>query len=56
MIGPYSKISKIGINRNRTANGFPNGVFKYFEIMFATFRFLHIDDLKAVPLYDNLRF
>ena len=55
MILFYSQISKIGIKWNRIADVFSNGLFIYFEIMFAAFGFLYIDDLQAAPLNDDLR-
>ena len=56
MILTYSHVSKIGIKRNRIADGFSNGIFENHKIMFAAFCFLHVNDLTAVPLYNNLRF
>jgi hypothetical protein len=51
----YSKVSKVAVKRDRFTDPVPNGVFIYFEIMFAAFGFLYIDNLQAVPLNDDLR-
>jgi hypothetical protein len=56
MVVFYSQKSKIGINRDGIADGFPNGIPVNLKIMFAAFCFLHVNDLKAVPLYYYLRF
>jgi hypothetical protein len=55
MVFVYSQVSKIGVKRNRTTDAFPDGIFIHFEIMLAAFGFLHVDDLQAVPLNDDLR-
>jgi len=56
MIGFYSKVSKISVNRNRITHRFSNGIFVNIKIMFTAFCFLYVNDKKAVPLYYNLRF
>jgi len=56
MILLYSQVSKISIKRDRIAHRFPNGVFVNLKIMFTALCFLHVNDLKATPLYYNLRF
>jgi hypothetical protein len=55
MVFVYSQISKVSIKRNRIADVFPDGIFIHLEIMLAAFGFLHVDDLQAVPLNDDLR-
>ena len=55
MVLLYSQISKISVKRNRITDAFPDGVFKYLEIMLAAFGFLHVDYLQAVPLNNDLR-
>jgi len=55
MILFYSLVSKVGIKRNGFAHLVPNGIFVRPKIMFAAFRFFHINDFMALPLYYYLR-
>ena len=55
MVCLYPLVSKIGVNRNRAADLFSNGVFIHLKIMFAALGFLYIDDLQSIPLNDDLR-
>jgi hypothetical protein len=54
MVLLYSQVSKISVNWNRIADVISHGIFIYFEIMFAAFSFLYVDDLQAAPLNDDL--
>ena len=56
MIISNSQVSTISVKRNGSANRFSNGILVNFKIMFAAFCFLYVNDLKAVPLYYDLRF
>ena len=55
MILFYSLVSKVGVKRNGFAHLVPNRVFVLLKIMFAAFRFIHINDFMALPLYYYLR-
>jgi len=52
----YSQVSEIGVKRNGITHRFSNGIFVNLKIMFAAFGFLYVNDLKALPLYYDLRF
>jgi hypothetical protein len=56
MISFYPKVSKISVKRYRVTDVFSYGVFIYFEIMFAAFGFLYVDDFLTVPLNYYLGF
>jgi hypothetical protein len=46
----YSQAAKIGINRNRTADVFPYGLFIYLKVMLAAFGLPRVYDLQTVAL------
>ena len=52
----YPQISEISVKGYRIADAFSNGIFIYFEIMFAAFGFLYIDNAQTAPLNYYLRF
>ena len=56
MVLPYSLVPKISVKRYRIADAFSYGIFIYFEIMFAAFGFLYIDNAQTAPLNYYLRF
>ena len=52
----YSQVPEIRIKRDSIADWIPNSVLVNFEIMRAPFRFLHVNNLKRVPLDYDLCF
>jgi len=55
MILFYSLVSKVGIKRYGFAHFVPNGVFVLLKIMFASFRFFHVNDFTAITFDYYLR-
>jgi len=55
MILFYPLVSKVGIKWYGFAHLVPNGLFVLPKIMYAAFRFLHVNDFMALPLYYYLR-
>jgi hypothetical protein len=54
MIFFYSKVSKIGVNRYRAADGTPYAVLIHLEIMLAAFGPMYVQYFFGVPFNDYL--